>query len=139
VDLRLRVRCSSGTYIRTLAHDLGERLGVGAHLSELRRTAVGRFSLSDASTLEQLNFFKSSGRLEELLVTPSRLVEHLPALQVDTEAAARVMNGNAVSAGEIEAGMVRICDNFGNLLAIGEVDSAELVARPRVVLGRGDQ
>ena len=54
VDLRARVVCSAGTYIRTLAEDLGKRLGIGAHLAELRRTRAGRFSIENAITLEAL-------------------------------------------------------------------------------------
>lgn len=66
-ELDIRVRCSKGTYIRTLAHDLGEKLGCGAHLSALRRTATDRFSVADAATLEEFSSWDAATMRRRLL------------------------------------------------------------------------
>jgi len=66
-ELHIRVRCSKGTYIRTLAHDLGEKLGCGAHLSALRRTATDRFSVADAATLEEFSSWDFATTRQRLL------------------------------------------------------------------------
>ena len=65
--LDIRIRCSKGTYVRTLAHDLGEKIGCGAHLSALRRTASDRFSIEDARTLTELEE-SSPGELSDYLI-----------------------------------------------------------------------
>ena len=65
--LDIRVRCTKGTYVRTLAHDLGEKIGCGAHLSALRRTASDRFSIEDAHTLIELEEMSPSSLLDSLI------------------------------------------------------------------------
>ncbi len=78
VDLRARVVCSAGTYIRTLAEDLGKRLGIGAHLAELRRTRAGRFSIENALTLEEMAERTASASLAQALISPGDALSHLP-------------------------------------------------------------
>jgi tRNA pseudouridine55 synthase len=89
-DVRVSVRCSSGTYIRAIARDLGAALGVGGHLTALRRTAVGSFDLSVARTLEQLS--------EDFAVLPIAEAARatFPAVDVDDEQAAHVRVGRAL-------------------------------------------
>ncbi|MEK6409117.1 MAG: tRNA pseudouridine(55) synthase TruB [Acidobacteriota bacterium] len=142
-DFRMLVRCSSGTYVRTLAHDIGESVGVGAHLVKLRRTKVGHFRLADASTLEDLESMKPED-LWNALISPSDMLSHLPLLRLDDEQAKQVTNGRALSLSEDEAVVagrgglsVRLCDRAGALLAVGDYDSRLNVVRPRVVL-RGE-
>jgi len=140
-DFRVRIRCSSGTYIRTLAHDIGARLGVGAHLSALRRTGVGRFDLSQAITMDDLQAAGADESLERFLIDMADVLAHLPRIVLDSREADDAIHGRAVPAQELErAGVfenckdVRLCDESGRLIAMGEYDEAGRVIRPRVVL-----
>lgn len=90
---RVEVHCSRGTYIRSLADDLGRLLGCGACLTELRRTMSGPFLLADALTLEQLESVVASGKLADHLLTPLAMLGHLPRLALDVEEARLVRNG----------------------------------------------
>ena len=142
MDLRIKVRCSSGAYVRTLAHDIGERLGVGAHLAALRRTAVGHFEIEQSVTLEVLEKMSRDEILERVLISPAEMLSHLRALTLDRESVSRVMTGRAVAASPLwfegEEGFVRLCDETGGLVAIGACDAAARVVKPRVVLeGKG--
>ncbi len=74
-DLVLQVSCTKGTYIRTLANDIGEQLGCGGYLSDLRRTRVGQFSVNDALTLEQMEFLQQSDRIESCLVPIAKALD----------------------------------------------------------------
>ena len=88
----LRVRCSKGTYIRTLAEDIGAALGCGAHLAALRRSASGRFRIEDAATLDALDAMPPAQRRRRLLPLAELLVG-LPRAELDAPAAARLRNG----------------------------------------------
>lgn len=128
--------CSSGTYIRSLAHDLGARLGCGAHLASLRRTASGPFDLSQAVTVEALEQAAARGQAAGLLVPLERLLPELPAVAVRPEAEARVRNGSPLEAahlaapwpaagpspagGPSSAGVVRLFSATGRLLALAK-------------------
>lgn len=87
--LRLRIGCSSGTYIRSLGHDLGEALGVGGHLAALRRTAVGPFSLEQAAPLDSL----TPGNLADAALPLETAVAHLPRLDLPAPDVARLLLG----------------------------------------------
>lgn len=121
----IRARCSSGTYIRTLAHEIGRALGCGAHVDELRRTAVGEFRLADARTTEQLETLSGEGRLEEAMVAPADLLPEMPAQRVDHTAAGRIANGRdfeiAAFPSRTPAKRVKAISPEGRLLAIGEL------------------
>ena len=93
---RLKVRCSKGTYIRSLAADLGQRLGVGAHLVELRRTASGPFHLDRAITLDALEALLANGRALPLLSVLDALA-HLPAVMVDESQALVLARGQGMT------------------------------------------
>lgn len=130
VDVDVRVVCSAGTYVRTLAHDLGVRLGCGAHLDALRRTRVGRFRIEEASTLEELE-----GRVAERLVAPEALVAELPSVRLTEELVRRVLHGQGVAAEGVEGdGDCAMLDAEGRLVAIGRIDREAGLVRPRVVL-----
>ncbi|MEW6211094.1 MAG: tRNA pseudouridine(55) synthase TruB [Acidobacteriota bacterium] len=133
-DFVISVGCSSGTYIRTLAHDLGARLEVGAHLAALRRTAVGHFEISRAITLEEMDALAREARLGEALISPAETIAHLPATMLSSYEARLVANGRAVEMRKEVEGSVRMLDEAGNLLAVGEADSLLRVIKPRVVL-----
>jgi tRNA pseudouridine55 synthase len=135
VDLpvvRFRVKCSSGTYVRALARDLGEELGVGAHLTSLRRTAIGAWSVGDAVPLEDL---EDPARVSEAAVEPLAALGHLPTLVVDDEAADRIAHGQAVplpdaGAAAKEGEPVAVAHS-GTLVAVAQTDDG--VLRPSKV------
>jgi tRNA pseudouridine55 synthase len=140
-DFRMRVSCSSGTYVRTLAHDVGQRLGMGAHLAKLRRTEVGHFRLVDALRLDEVEGMQRDD-LERALIGPSDMLSHLRILSPDDERIKRVTNGRAFSVSEGEATVLegnglplRVCDRAGNLVAVGDYDPSLKQVSPRVVLG----
>jgi len=135
VEFNMRVRCSSGTYIRTLANDLGERLGYGGHLTALRRTRVGEFEIARSITLEELEARAASGDAASALVSPSATAGHLARVVLTDEEAARVMHGREVYTDGFEPGaFVRLCDQNDNLIAVGQVAHDGGVIRPRTVL-----
>lgn len=100
--LTFTVRCSKGTYVRTLCHDLGERLGCGAHMTRLRRLACGRFDLSASHTLEDLQALAEQGRPLPLLA-PAAALADWPALDVDGGLLARLQDGVAPHAADLDA------------------------------------
>ncbi len=99
--LFFRVRCSTGTYIRSIARDLGEALGIGAHLVSLRRTRIGPFSVSDALSPDALAEPESVARH---WIEPARALGHLPALQVDSDLARRLVHGQSPGLEEFPEG-----------------------------------
>lgn len=132
--LNLIVRCSAGTYIRTLAEDIGKAVGGGAHLKELRRTHAGRFSLEQAVTLEQL---EQSRDPESLLLPIEAAVGHLPIFRLTKERVAATANGMSTRGnpeGAASGAFLRMVSPDGELIAIGKFDPAENSVRPRVVL-----
>jgi tRNA pseudouridine55 synthase len=90
---RFSVECGSGTYIRSLAHDLGQRYGTGAHLAEIVRTAVGEFTLDQASSLEELQEAARAGRLAERVIRLEGLLPELPRATVLPIVERRVRHG----------------------------------------------
>lgn len=95
--LTLEVVCSKGTYIRTLCHDIGQRLGCGGAMEHLTRTRVGRFAIEDALTLAKAEELARLGALEERLVTAAQMFSHLPGLTAEPGCDRLVHNGNPVS------------------------------------------
>lgn len=134
---RVRVRCSAGTYLRALAHDMGQRLGPGAHVEKLRRLAAGEFTLEMALTLDRIRELAEAGRLDEALISPANLLPEAPAEQVDAITAAQILHGRdfRVSPFRVRPGsrLVKAIDTEGRLLAIGEVRLPNLY-HPIVVL-----
>ncbi len=134
-DLIVRVHCSKGTYVRALAHDLGEVLGVGAHLAALARTAVGTFTLEDAVDLEWLLAQRESGAWREHLLDASVAVRRLPRAVADDEAARRLAHGQAASLAVFGDGPEAAAyDAEGQLLALVRHDPGSGLWRPHKVL-----
>ena len=129
----LLVHCSAGTYIRSLAHDLGQLLECGAHLADLKRTAAGPFLLTDAHTLEHLDREFAAGTGARLLQPADAGLQMWPQLDLDGAAAARVMHGQTVAAAAAH-GVVRAYNPAGALIAIMEADAAGTHWVPRKVL-----
>jgi tRNA pseudouridine55 synthase len=134
---RVTVRCSAGTYLRSLAHDMGQRLGVGAHVEGLRRTSMGEFTIGMAYTLEQLESLRQQGRLAEALLAPSQVLPEIPTERVDAATAAQIAHGRdfRVSPYGNRKGskQVKAVDPQGRLVAIGEA-RLPLLYHPIVVL-----
>lgn len=129
-DVRFRVRCSSGTYIRSLARDVGETLGVGAHLTQLRRTAIGAFGLEGALAPEELD---QPHLVDAAWIDPLAAVAHLPRVHVDVDAAADLRHGRRVVVTERrngDADPVAVAHGM-ELIAIGLVSDG--VLKPRKV------
>jgi tRNA pseudouridine55 synthase len=123
-EARLKVHCSAGTYLRSIAHDLGKILGCGAFLNSLRRLASGDFSIDQAHTIEELDGLAREGRLGEVLVPGNKLLPAFPAETVDAHTAGRIRQGRdfRVSPFRIRAGTryVKALTQDGDLVAIGE-------------------
>lgn len=92
-----RARFASGTYMRVIAHDMGQRMGCGAHLQSLCRTSVAEFELAQAHTLEELQTAANHDHLEEIFVHPRKLLPQLPSMTAGDEIAAKIRAGRAVN------------------------------------------
>jgi tRNA pseudouridine55 synthase len=136
--LALAIECSKGTYIRSLAYDLGERLGCGGYLTSLIRTRSGPFSLTESITLEQLAEAVTQGTAEDHLFSPDTALQQYPALKLDDATAQRVLHGNAFSYHSddnlVEAELARVYDSAGNFLAIATWDAEQSLWQPKKVL-----
>ena len=134
---RLRIHCSGGTYVRSIAHELGVLLGCGAHLDQLRRLASGEFEIAQARTIEQLEALAAEGRLDEALVPAAQLLPAFPAVFVDDLTAAQIRNGRNFPASPFRAQAgarhVKAITREGTLVAIGEAVLPNLY-HPFVVL-----
>lgn len=128
--LRIRVRVSKGTYVRTLAHDIGNRLGCGAHLAGLRRTAIGEWAIEGATTLEALDGLSMDGR-RALLRPTDTLVRSYPRVDLAAPWDAAIRRGQRVPApARLGSGLVGLYDGLGVFIGVGEVgDTGELAPR----------
>jgi len=136
-NLKLKVACSAGTYIRTLAQDIGRKLDVGAHLGELRRTRAGKFEISNAVTLEELEKIVAAEKLGEILISMNEAVSHLPEIKLSAEEINRAKNGIKlkIESAEIADGdFCRMTDKDMNLIAVGFYGAAEKIVQPKLVL-----
>ncbi len=136
-ELDLRVQCSAGYYVRSLAHDLGAALGVGAHLAGLRRLRSGSFGIDEAVDLELV--LREPPRALERLVPLEALLPELPAITLTTEGERRVRHGLAVGPGHARQWVdppprVRLLEPGGLLVAIAERQAGGLL-HPGLVVG----
>ena len=124
--VRLRVRCSKGTYIRTLCDDIGRDLGCFGCMEDLKRTKAGPFEQEDAHTLEEIGQRKSQGSLKEILRPVDWLFLEYPAIQVKSQWEKLALNGNGLRQGMMtltkvpvdDGAVVRLYDDRGNFLAL---------------------
>lgn len=126
-EVRFRMSCSSGTYVRAVARDAGEALGVGSHLTALRRTAIGRFRVDDALAPDRL---EDPGAVRAALVTPLGALDHLPAVALDEEEVRRIGHGQRLAAAGAPTGVLALSAD-GELVAVAESDGETI--RPRKV------
>ena len=122
-EVELEVSCSKGTYIRSLAIDLGRALGVGGHLTALRRTCVGPLSISQAVSLERLEA-DPAGVMAAFALSPAAALAHFPVLHVDDQLARSVRDGKVARATGLAAGVALALDARLDLVAILEVNEA---------------
>lgn len=133
-NLELKVTCSAGTYIRTLAEDVGRAVGVGAHLTELRRTKAGRFDLSQSLTLDELDKLESP---HSAILPPVIAVEHLPSIILKDDRVEKTKSGLSTRIHDTKFAdneVVRLLDEKRDLIAVGFYDAAEKSVRPKIVL-----
>jgi tRNA pseudouridine55 synthase len=129
-----RARVASGTYMRSVAHDMGQQLGCGAHLQSLRRTRLGEFDLSQAHTLDELDAACKAGRRDEIFIHPRQLLPEFPCVTANEEVAALVRNGRAVNLPELsQARQVKVFAGQRELIAIATRIAGTLF-HPRIVL-----
>lgn len=101
-EFTIRVNCSKGTYIRTLCHDIGQKLSCGGTMVYLQRTRVGNFAVEDSVTLSKLQTLADEGRLSEAIMPVERAFESLPAIKVKSVGMKALLNGNQLKKEEIE-------------------------------------
>ena len=136
-EVTFRTVCSTGTYIRTLADDLGQAVGGRAHLSALRRVRNGSMHVNDAVTVDEVIDASRHDRLETMMLSPAHVLGEYPELRVDDATAFRVRNGRELPDQMAPDGagvdtVMRVGDREGNLLAMYKKDGQALV--PEVVL-----
>lgn len=136
--LTVTVRCSKGTYIRTLCHDIGKKLGCGGCMESLVRTEVGSFRSEDALTLGQIEALRDEGRLKEALIPVDTLFSEYPAYRAEEGTERLLYNGNPMAPSEIrntdgtrtEKGTIRLYDMHGQFMGIYAYDEKIRCFRP---------
>ncbi len=129
----VRVRCSRGTYIRSIAHDIGEAMGSHAHLVSLRRIRLGPFSVERATPVEELKRRFLEGTWEKAAMPASAVLEGWETVQLTAEEAVKIRNGIAVPAPQGSAGRARAIAPDGELLAVLEADPVAGTWQPKKV------
>jgi tRNA pseudouridine55 synthase len=127
------VYCSSGTYVRSLAHDLGEKLGCGAHLIGLRRTKSGRFTLRDAVPLRKLREAFENDTWEKLIIPAAEALTDWPAVELTTEQLDIVRHGRRIPAEPGSGTMARAISEEGELIGLLELDPETQEWQPKKV------
>jgi tRNA pseudouridine55 synthase len=133
LDVRIDLRCAPGTYVRSIARDLGERLGSGAHLHALRRTEAAGLLAEDALTPDRLEALATEGRLTEAVRPVGELLP-LPSVSLGSDAAWRFVHG-ATQPHDGSSGRVKVLDAMGELIGVGSVTDGEL--QPEKVVPQG--
>lgn len=127
--VRFSVTCSKGTYIRTLCHDIGEKLGCGGCMEALKRTASGRFSLEESHTLQEVQQAMEAGTVLEWIVGIEEILAEYPRILSAETGDRLLMNGNPLKKSMVsehhEEGWVRMCTSLGEFVGIYEWDKAK--------------
>jgi tRNA pseudouridine55 synthase len=130
----IRVKCSKGTYIRTLAEDIGARLGCGAHLIGLRRTATANYQIEQSISLDEFVALSAEHQLAKLLPADSA-VAYLPAIELDADSAFYLSQGQAVwQSGLIPEGLIRLYNPQKLFLGLGERQPDGKVGPKRLIV-----
>lgn len=138
--LTLDIGCSKGTYIRSLAYDLGKATGFGAHLSDLVRTRSGPFRLEESITLEELALAHEQGNLARYLQSADKALEQYPAIYLNKEQEQQVRHGNTFAGATPhgESSLARVYTSGGHFLAIAEWESEREKWQPKKVFLEND-
>jgi len=136
-ELELEISCSKGTYIRTIADDLGQELGCGAHVIELRRTQAGVFTEKDSISSEELALEKENrglDKIDQFLIPMDRAIQDLPEVNLPSITASHVKNGQAVLVRHLpKNGLVRMYEDE-QFIGIGSIDDDGKVAPRRLII-----
>lgn len=136
-ELELEISCSKGTYIRTIADDLGQELGCGAHVIELRRTQAGVFTEKDSISAEELALEKENrglDKIDQFLIPMDRAIQDLPEVNLPSITASHVKNGQAVLVRHLpKNGLVRMYEDE-QFIGIGSIDDDGKVAPRRLII-----
>ncbi|MEL7590709.1 MAG: tRNA pseudouridine(55) synthase TruB [Anaerolineaceae bacterium] len=132
-EVVIDVNCSSGTYVRSLVHDLGARLGCGATLTGLRRTKSGRFTLRDAVPLRKLNEAFSEGTWYQYLIPAAEALSDWPTIELNHEQVEAIRHGHRISAKTNEQQKACGVSEQGELVALMELDEETMEWQPRKV------
>jgi len=120
----LTIRCSAGTYVRSIAHDLGQLLGCGAFVRSLRRTISGDFTLAQAHTLDRLQELAGCGQLAQALIPAASLLPHFPEIRIDAGTESSIRQGKDFRLSPFrpdpDARFIKAISESGGLVAIGE-------------------
>jgi len=127
----IRVRCTKGTYVRTLAEDIGTALGTGAHISALRRTSSGRFHVADALSLEALQAMAPAA-LRLRLLPLAALLEDLPRAELDAAAEARLRNGQVLQVSGLKEGVHGVFGPGGTVIGLGSAENGGVLRALRL-------
>ena len=129
-----RCRVSSGTYVRSLAHELGLRLGIGAHVASLRRTRSAEFTIEQSHRLEDIAEAVAHGRLGELLIQPRLLLPGIPCITADAEAVGKIRHGRTVNLSELsQSKWVKVFSDESRLICLASRVAGTLF-QPKVVV-----
>jgi tRNA pseudouridine55 synthase len=129
-----RARVASGTYMRSVAHDLGQQMGCGAHLESLQRTSLGEFDLTEAHSLEEVDSAAKLAQVEEMFIHPRKLLPQLPSVTASEEMASRIRSGRTVNLPELSrAKQVKVFCGQRELIAIATRIAGTLF-HPKIVL-----
>ena len=132
----ITVKCSKGTYIRTLAEDIGAQLVCGAHLIGLRRTATANYQINQAITLEKFEAMSPAQRALLLLPADSA-VQHLPAITLDADSTFYLQQGQAIwQSGAVPQGLIRLYNEQHEFLGLGELQSDGKIAPKRLIVNK---
>jgi tRNA pseudouridine55 synthase len=132
-EVVIDVKCSSGTYVRSLANDIGEALGIGAHLVGLRRTSSGQFTLRDSISLRRLREAFETGTWAQHLIPASEALSDWYTIELNADLLEKVRNGHRIPAKEGETGWARAVSEQGDLVALMEVVEDAQEWQPRKV------
>jgi len=131
-SFRMTVRCSKGTYVRTLGEDIGHALGCGAHLTALRRTAIGRFSVDDAVSLDTVEARGLEARA--MLLPVDSLIGDVPTLSLDADSTGRIEHGQTAMVDDVAPGEYRLYHD-ARFVGLGEVGEGGTLRSRRLVSG----
>jgi tRNA pseudouridine55 synthase len=140
-EVDIYLECSKGTYVRSIAEDLGKALGCGAHVSALRRTRAGPFTLDDSVTMSTLEALKANDQLrqmDELLLPADTALQGLPLVKLSESSGFYMRQGQPVLVPNAPCdGMVRVALETGEFLGVGEIlDDGRVAPRRLIVTGR---